>query len=436
MIGMGAVVAGDVPPHALAFGSPARVHGWVCVCGTPVVRGEADGNGNGNGNGSDSPAVAVAAGAIGWAARIAPAPAARGGVIDVLADDGRSAFGLAAALDGERVPWRRIRRAEEFDARALIVATRALDASAAALLRRVPSLVLGVPQGLPPDLFGHTACSVVDEPIRLAIDGSILAADVRARAMQFRVRHLRLPRAPRGVLAGRPHGTVLGVGGVADGAMLPVVVQVAGAPCTWSLVDLGAALADLMDEGYRPIESVAARPIPRLVLATYYRMPERSAASSSAVPIAASRPRSRPSASGLGLSRRRQRLALGEMLLALVRRTAGTSCASHAGRRRWTQRRPHARHRAVSLRLPARAAAAPRAADGAAHIRRPSASWRAPPAPPRRRGWRRSRARDRVPRPRASRRDPGRDARRDRARPRRCAAERRDDARTPGRRLS
>jgi UDP-2-acetamido-3-amino-2,3-dideoxy-glucuronate N-acetyltransferase len=55
MIGMGAVVAGDVPPHALAFGSPARVHGWVCVCGTPVVRGEADGNGNGNGNGSDSP---------------------------------------------------------------------------------------------------------------------------------------------------------------------------------------------------------------------------------------------------------------------------------------------------------------------------------------------------------------------------------------------
>jgi peptidoglycan/xylan/chitin deacetylase (PgdA/CDA1 family) len=246
-------------------------------------------------------------------------------VIDVLADDGRSAFGLAAALDGERVPWRRIRRAEEFDARALIVATRALDASAAALLRRVPSLVLGVPQGLPPDLFGHTACSVVDEPIRLAIDGSILAADVRARAMQFRVRHLRLPRAPRGVLAGRPHGTVLGVGGVADGAMLPVVVQVAGAPCTWSLVDLGAALADLMDEGYRPIESVAARPIPRLVLATYYRMPEsirrvvqRRAYRGLTAALAALGDRASDypvDASGW---------LLGEMLLALVRRTAGT----------------------------------------------------------------------------------------------------------------
>jgi acetyltransferase-like isoleucine patch superfamily enzyme len=40
MVGMGAVVAADVPPHALVFGSPARVRGWVCVCGTPVVRGE------------------------------------------------------------------------------------------------------------------------------------------------------------------------------------------------------------------------------------------------------------------------------------------------------------------------------------------------------------------------------------------------------------
>ncbi len=35
MIGMGAVVTADVPPHALVFGNPARVRGWVCVCGHP-----------------------------------------------------------------------------------------------------------------------------------------------------------------------------------------------------------------------------------------------------------------------------------------------------------------------------------------------------------------------------------------------------------------
>jgi acetyltransferase-like isoleucine patch superfamily enzyme len=40
MVGMGSVVAGDVPAHALVFGSPARIRGWVCVCGTPVVRGD------------------------------------------------------------------------------------------------------------------------------------------------------------------------------------------------------------------------------------------------------------------------------------------------------------------------------------------------------------------------------------------------------------
>ena len=36
MVGMGAVVTRDVLPHALMVGAPARVAGWVCVCGTPL----------------------------------------------------------------------------------------------------------------------------------------------------------------------------------------------------------------------------------------------------------------------------------------------------------------------------------------------------------------------------------------------------------------
>ncbi|HEY3671113.1 MAG TPA: acyltransferase [Acidimicrobiia bacterium] len=38
MVAAGAVVTTDVPAHALVVGVPARVRGWVCVCGHVVGR--------------------------------------------------------------------------------------------------------------------------------------------------------------------------------------------------------------------------------------------------------------------------------------------------------------------------------------------------------------------------------------------------------------
>jgi UDP-2-acetamido-3-amino-2,3-dideoxy-glucuronate N-acetyltransferase len=38
MVGAGAVVTVDVPAHALVVGTPARMNGWVCVCGHTLAR--------------------------------------------------------------------------------------------------------------------------------------------------------------------------------------------------------------------------------------------------------------------------------------------------------------------------------------------------------------------------------------------------------------
>jgi UDP-3-O-[3-hydroxymyristoyl] glucosamine N-acyltransferase len=37
LVGTGSVVTRDLPPHALAYGSPAKVHGWVCECRTKLT---------------------------------------------------------------------------------------------------------------------------------------------------------------------------------------------------------------------------------------------------------------------------------------------------------------------------------------------------------------------------------------------------------------
>lgn len=37
MIGAGSVVTGDIPDHALAYGNPARVKGYICQCAADLV---------------------------------------------------------------------------------------------------------------------------------------------------------------------------------------------------------------------------------------------------------------------------------------------------------------------------------------------------------------------------------------------------------------
>lgn len=40
LVAAGAVVTTDVPPHAIVRGNPARIAGWACECGRPLVMSE------------------------------------------------------------------------------------------------------------------------------------------------------------------------------------------------------------------------------------------------------------------------------------------------------------------------------------------------------------------------------------------------------------
>ena len=40
MIGAGSIVTKDIPPHAMAYGNPARIKGFVCKCGRRLIEEE------------------------------------------------------------------------------------------------------------------------------------------------------------------------------------------------------------------------------------------------------------------------------------------------------------------------------------------------------------------------------------------------------------
>lgn len=42
MVGSGSVVTHDVPPHCLVVGNPARIIGWVCICGEKIGEKEVE----------------------------------------------------------------------------------------------------------------------------------------------------------------------------------------------------------------------------------------------------------------------------------------------------------------------------------------------------------------------------------------------------------
>ena len=194
-------------------------------------------------------------------------------MIDLITDDDRTGFGIRTMLDVERIPYRRLERAEDFDARVLLVASADPSPSTLALAREVPTVVVGAPGALVSALFGVSARLASESAATMSLDDPIWPANVRVRAGRAGKSALRLPLAPIWVPEG-PCGRVLASRRGADGRPAPAVVRQGSA--WWCLVDLGAAFTNLLDERYRTIsdDHGAPRPIPRAALWLYYRAPE------------------------------------------------------------------------------------------------------------------------------------------------------------------
>ncbi len=193
-------------------------------------------------------------------------------MIDLLAPEDRSGFGIAAALAIEGIPFRRIARPEEFDAH-LLVMGGAPTPAAVALTARVPTLAIGPCAPLARAVFGVSGGRLTEEPASLSLDEPIWPAPVRAMARHFEQDALRLPSAPRLVPEAAPAGTLLAQLQGAAGRVQTAVVRLG--EVSWCLVDLGAAFANLLDESYLPAPRLSGpRPMPFAALAAYYRAPE------------------------------------------------------------------------------------------------------------------------------------------------------------------
>jgi len=190
-------------------------------------------------------------------------------VIDLLVSDDRQGFGIATALAVEGIPARRITRAADFEGRVLVATADQLDGAAAALARQVPAVVLGAHDGVASSLP-----ALADVALGISLDDPIWPAAVRARAHSHGDGVLHLPRATAHLAPSDLAGTVLATVHDGHGRRAPAVVQ-RGAQ-VWCLLDLGAALTDLVTEAYLPEPAKRSlRPgVTRSALALYYRAPD------------------------------------------------------------------------------------------------------------------------------------------------------------------
>lgn len=171
-------------------------------------------------------------------------------MIDLFAHDELAALGLQAILDLERIPYRRIGMPEEASASLLVVAGDGLTTSEAAVVERVPSLVLGGGEPFATHAFGAEFPRTDFGRCTIGLDQAIWPAHVVNVVRTHGKRELRLPAVPfcrtsdltKGMVLANLTTPRLGTGL----ATQPAVAR--RNRCLWSLLDLGTAFANLMAE--------------------------------------------------------------------------------------------------------------------------------------------------------------------------------------------
>lgn len=175
-------------------------------------------------------------------------------MLSLFARDEYAALGLAAVLDIERIPYRRIARLAEHDQPLLVVVGGGLSAEDSAAVAAHPSLVLHGGALCAARLLGVSHPLSDDAPVALPLSEAVWPAGLFRLAHEFGAPTLRLPRAPFCRVPEGADGELLAWMVADDGtASLPAVVR--RDTCLWVALDLGTAFAHLLTERYAPAVS-------------------------------------------------------------------------------------------------------------------------------------------------------------------------------------
>lgn len=194
-------------------------------------------------------------------------------MIDLLARDDRTAFGIASVLAVEGIPYRHVRQLDDRRGRVLVVAGPEVTPEVLELATRVPTVIVGAPASPPRDLFNVSSGRLAHSAAAISLQDAIWPDAVRTAAQRFGKQTLRMPWAPTFCPDVMPAGSVLAAVRRPGGVFQAAIVR--NGCCLWSLVDVGAAIAHLLDESYLPApRTPAPRPLPHSALQLYYRVPE------------------------------------------------------------------------------------------------------------------------------------------------------------------